>query len=96
MDSNQFINFFCEYVLPRWDDITTPEGGGDPKLELLKIFAEITEHCGEIEKTQDKINTVYDILMVRYIIKTFYLHNAKIQFHNQLFCKYIFNTIFLY
>lgn len=68
MDSNQFINFFCEYVLPRWDDITTPEGGGDPKLELLKIFAEITEHCGEIEKTQDKINTVYDILMVRYII----------------------------
>lgn len=79
MDSNQFINFFCEYVLPRWDDITTPEGGGDPKLELLKIFAEITEHCGEIEKTQDKINTVYDILMVRCTkFKLFYLHNAKI------------------
>ncbi|XP_063823341.1 apoptosis inhibitor 5 [Ostrinia nubilalis] len=62
VDSNQFINFFSEHVLSRWDDITTPEGT-DPKLELLKMYAEITEHCGEVEKLQDKINTIYDILM---------------------------------
>lgn len=66
VDSNQFVNFFCEHVLARWDDIATTEGGADSKLELLKIFAEITEHCGELENAQDKINTVYDVVMVRY------------------------------
>ncbi|KAI5641129.1 apoptosis inhibitory protein 5 (API5) domain-containing protein [Phthorimaea operculella] len=46
VDSNQFINIFCDHVLPKWNEITTPEGA-DPKLELLKIFAEITQHCGD-------------------------------------------------
>lgn len=63
VDSTQFVNFFCDHVLARWNDITTPEGGTDSKLELLKIFAEITEHCGELENAEQKINTVYDLLM---------------------------------
>ncbi|CAH0397501.1 unnamed protein product [Chilo suppressalis] len=63
VDSSQFVNFFSDHVLARWDEITTAEGGTDSKLELLKIFAEISEHCGEIENMQEKINTVYDILM---------------------------------
>ncbi|CAG9792035.1 unnamed protein product [Diatraea saccharalis] len=63
VDSSQFVTFFCDHVLVRWDDITTAEGGADSKLELLKILAEITEHCGDVENMQEKINTVYDILM---------------------------------
>lgn len=34
------------------------------KLELLKLFAEITEHCGEIENAEDKIKITYDVLLV--------------------------------
>uniref|UniRef100_A0A1E1W594 Apoptosis inhibitor 5 n=1 Tax=Pectinophora gossypiella TaxID=13191 RepID=A0A1E1W594_PECGO len=63
VDSTQFVNIFCEYVLPRWNEITTPEGT-DPKLELLKIFAEITDHCGQLEDAQKKIDTVYDLVMI--------------------------------
>ncbi|XP_041972899.1 apoptosis inhibitor 5 [Aricia agestis] len=63
VDSTQFVNIFCENVLPKWDDITEQAGASDVKLELLKTFAEITEHCGELENTQDKIKTVYDVLM---------------------------------
>ncbi|XP_061705820.1 apoptosis inhibitor 5 [Cydia pomonella] len=63
VDSTQFVNFFCDYVLPKWKEIASPEGGSDYKLELLKIFAEITEHCGELEKPQEKIDTVYDLLI---------------------------------
>ncbi|KAJ0179391.1 hypothetical protein K1T71_005103 [Dendrolimus kikuchii] len=62
VDSTQFINFFCDYILAKWSDIVSTEGG-DSKLELLKIFAEITEYCGELEKAQEKIDTVYDVLM---------------------------------
>lgn len=64
MDSNQFVNFFCEHVLPQWDAIVTAEEGPDSKLELLKIFAEVADHCGDLEDSQKKIDTVYDVVMV--------------------------------
>ncbi|XP_050342222.1 apoptosis inhibitor 5 [Nymphalis io] len=63
VDSTQFVNIFCDHVLLRWNEIATTGGGTDLKLEVLKTFAEITEHCGEIENIQDKINIVYDVLM---------------------------------
>ncbi|XP_026765050.1 apoptosis inhibitor 5 [Galleria mellonella] len=63
VDSTQFVSFFCEHVLTSWKEIASPDGGSDSKLELLKIFAEITEYCGEIQNVQDKINAVYDLLM---------------------------------
>lgn len=71
MDSSQFMNFFCEHVLPHWDEIMIAEGGTDTKLELLKIFSEMSEFCGEITDSQKKIDTVYDVLMV---CLHFYIH----------------------
>ncbi|CAH2062846.1 unnamed protein product, partial [Iphiclides podalirius] len=62
VDSTQFINFFCDHVLKRWNDIVVSEGN-DSKLELLKIFAEITEFCGDLENLQTKVDTVYDVLL---------------------------------
>ncbi|CAG9783474.1 unnamed protein product [Diatraea saccharalis] len=63
VDSSQFVKFFCDHVLTRWDDITTTGGHADSKLELLKILAEITEFCRDVEKLQEKIIAVYDILL---------------------------------
>ncbi|XP_026747249.1 apoptosis inhibitor 5 [Trichoplusia ni] len=62
VDSTQFVNFFCDHVLNGWDSVTTTEGT-DSKLELLKLFAELTEHCGELENAQQKIDSVYQLLM---------------------------------
>ncbi|KAM3968008.1 apoptosis inhibitor 5-like, partial [Aphomia sociella] len=60
---NQFVDLFCKHVLPSWKDIASADGDIDYKLELLKTFAEITEHCGELENAQETINTVCDLLM---------------------------------
>ncbi|CAK1578453.1 unnamed protein product [Parnassius mnemosyne] len=62
VESTQFVNFFCEHILEKWNDIATSEGN-DTKLELLKIFAELTEFCGDLENLQKKVDTVYDVLM---------------------------------
>lgn len=69
VDSTQFVNIFCKHVLPHWNEITTPEGS-DPKLELLKIFAEVSEHCGELENPEEKIDSVYKLLLVSNITFT--------------------------
>ncbi|CAK1551863.1 unnamed protein product [Leptosia nina] len=63
VDSTQFVNIFCDHVLLKWNDIATTGGGTDLKLDILKTFAELTEHCGEIEEIEKKINIVYDVLM---------------------------------
>ncbi|XP_039745776.1 apoptosis inhibitor 5 [Pararge aegeria] len=63
VESTQFVNIFCDHVLGRWKDIAATSGENDLKLELLKIFAEVTEHCGEIENAEDKIKTTYDMLL---------------------------------
>ncbi|CAH2257304.1 jg26112 [Pararge aegeria aegeria] len=63
VESTQFVNIFCDHVLGRWKDIAARSGENDLKLELLKIFAEVTEHCGEIENAEDKIKTTYDMLL---------------------------------
>ncbi|XP_068627743.1 apoptosis inhibitor 5 [Battus philenor] len=62
VESTQFVNFFCDLILKKWNDINAAEGS-DTKLELLKIFAEMTEFCGDLENLQSKVDTVYDVLM---------------------------------
>ncbi|CAB3228929.1 unnamed protein product [Arctia plantaginis] len=53
VDSNQFLNLFCDHVLKRRDEILTPAGAADTKLDLLKLLAELTEHCGELENPEN-------------------------------------------
>ncbi|OWR43175.1 Apoptosis inhibitor 5 [Danaus plexippus plexippus] len=62
VDSTQYVNIFCDNVLAQWNDLATT-GSADIKLEILKTFAELTEHCGELENAPQKINIVYDVLM---------------------------------
>lgn len=64
MDASQFINYFCDLVLPHWDEIVVAEDSADTKLELLKIFSEMSEYSGELTEPQKKIDNVYDVLMV--------------------------------
>ncbi|XP_034825061.1 apoptosis inhibitor 5 [Maniola hyperantus] len=63
VESTQFVNIFCDHVLQRWNEVAATLGENDLKLELLKTFAEITEHCGEIENAEEKIKITYDMLL---------------------------------
>ncbi|XP_045763397.1 apoptosis inhibitor 5 [Maniola jurtina] len=63
VESTQFVNIFCDHVLQRWNEVAATLGENDLKLELLKTFAEITEHCGEIENAEEKIKITYDVLL---------------------------------
>lgn len=60
------MNYFCEHVLPKIDEVAKSEDGGDPKLELFKLLAELTLHCGALENADSKIETVYSCLIVRF------------------------------
>lgn len=50
-------------VLPHLSLITSPDGK-DIQLELLKLLAELTVFCGTIDKPEDKVQQLYNTLIV--------------------------------
>lgn len=59
VESTIFVKFFCNHILPRWNEITSV----DTKVELLKMFAELMEFCGKIDKEDERMTTLYNLLM---------------------------------
>lgn len=63
IDSSKFVSYICVQVLPHLSLMTSPDGR-DIQLELLKLLAELTVFCGNIEKPEDKVQQLYNTLIV--------------------------------
>lgn len=63
IDSSKFVSYICMQVLPHLSLMTSPDGR-DIQLELLKLLAELTVFCGTIEKPEDKVQQLYNTLIV--------------------------------
>lgn len=64
VDSARFVSYMCEQVLPQFDEISSNEEGADPQLEILKLFAELCTHCGNLENAESKVEKVFERLIV--------------------------------
>lgn len=51
-------------VLPSLSKLTSPDEAVNVQLEMLKLFAEISEFSGDIENIEDRLGKVYDPLLV--------------------------------
>jgi len=63
IDSSKFVSYICVQVLPHLSLMTSPDGR-DIQLELLKLLAELTVFCGSIDKPEDKVQQLYNTLIV--------------------------------
>ncbi|XP_077297963.1 apoptosis inhibitor cassowary isoform X2 [Arctopsyche grandis] len=64
VNSTRFVSFFCEHVIPKISEIPeSTEEGGDSKLELLKLLAELSLDCGTLEKSDENVETIYNCLI---------------------------------
>lgn len=67
--STRFFVYMCDNVLPVLNEVTGSEeddgqqGALDIQLEILKLFAEMSEHCGQIEKVEERANVIYNTLI---------------------------------
>ncbi|XP_014234899.1 apoptosis inhibitor 5 [Trichogramma pretiosum] len=62
VDSQRFVSYVCMEVLPHLSSIADPSGK-DVQLELLKLLAELSEHCGKLEKPEEKVEQLYKTLV---------------------------------
>jgi len=59
-------------VLPHLSLMTSPDGR-DIQLELLKLLAELTVFCGTIEKPEEKVQQLYNTLIVSKMLLLYYI-----------------------
>lgn len=61
IESTAFVKFVCEKFLTptTWKFIAST----DTQLRLLKLFAELTTHCGALDEPKEKIDAIYRILL---------------------------------
>uniref|UniRef100_A0A4W3JF64 Apoptosis inhibitor 5 n=1 Tax=Callorhinchus milii TaxID=7868 RepID=A0A4W3JF64_CALMI len=61
--STKFVTYFCEQVLPNLSSLTSPVEGLDIQLEVLKLLAEMTPFCGDMEKLESNLKQLFEKLL---------------------------------
>ncbi|KAF3706210.1 Apoptosis inhibitor 5 [Channa argus] len=61
--STRFVTYFCEHVLPNLSSLTSPVAELDIQLEVLKLLAEMSPFCGDMEKLEANLNMLFTKLL---------------------------------
>lgn len=48
--------------------LASPEDGVDSQLEMLKLFSEISEFAGDLDKLENRLENLYNCLIVSILI----------------------------
>ena len=68
-----FVRYLCNNVLPVLSNLANVEEGGDSKLDMLKLLAEICENNGlSADEVKEPLGNVYTRLIV-----SGYLYNFR-------------------
>lgn len=54
----------CDQVIPVMSELACVDEGTNVQLEMLKLFAEISEFAGELEDIEERVERVYEKLIV--------------------------------
>lgn len=61
--SKAFVGYICDNVLPVISKLASPEDGVDSQQEMLKLFSEISEFAGDLEKLENRLENLYNCLV---------------------------------
>ncbi|KAM3608880.1 uncharacterized protein V6R79_006161 [Siganus canaliculatus] len=61
--STRFVTYFCEHVLPNLSTLASPVAEVDIQVEMLKLLAEMSPFCGDMEKLEANLNVLFTKLL---------------------------------
>ncbi|KAK6626015.1 hypothetical protein RUM43_006319 [Polyplax serrata] len=64
INSSRFVSYICDQVLPQLDKILPAEEDSPIELDLLKILAELSTHCGKMKEQEKKVQKIYQRLLL--------------------------------
>lgn len=60
VDSQRFVKYICDQVLPQWDAIAKLEQGQLFQLAILRQLAELSTHCGKLDHPAAYVVQIFD------------------------------------
>ncbi|XP_021421816.1 apoptosis inhibitor 5 isoform X1 [Oncorhynchus mykiss] len=61
--SSRFVTYFCDHVLPNLSTLTSPVAELDIQQEVLKLLAEMSPFCGDMEKVEANLLMLFEKLL---------------------------------
>ncbi|KAK7098622.1 apoptosis inhibitor 5-like [Littorina saxatilis] len=61
--SKAFATYVCEQAMPVLDKLASPDPDTNVQLDLLKLFAELSEHAGDLDNQEACVEKVYNRLL---------------------------------
>ncbi|KAG5274089.1 hypothetical protein AALO_G00159040 [Alosa alosa] len=61
--STRFVTYFSDHVLPNLSTLTSPVAELDIQLEVLKLLAEMSPFCGDMEKLENNLKMLFEKLL---------------------------------
>ncbi|XP_044748938.1 apoptosis inhibitor 5 [Coccinella septempunctata] len=61
-ESNKFFIYLCDHVLPQWSSLDSLENSKDVKLQILRLLAEVSLHCGKLDNPSSHVVNIFSLL----------------------------------
>nr|XP_006642504.2 PREDICTED: apoptosis inhibitor 5 [Lepisosteus oculatus] len=61
--STRFVTYFCEHVMSNLSTLTSPVAELDIQLEVLKLLAEMSPFCGDMDKLEANLSMLFEKLL---------------------------------
>lgn len=61
-ESNKFLVYICDHVLPQWCNLYNVQNSKDVQLQILKLLAEVSLHCGKLENPSLQVASIFNLL----------------------------------
>ncbi|XP_014784073.1 apoptosis inhibitor 5 [Octopus bimaculoides] len=61
--SKVFVSYICDHVILDLSNLINIDGNINVQLEMLKLFAEISEFAGELDDVEEKVERIYEKLI---------------------------------
>lgn len=67
IETTPFVKYTCEKLFPNWHLIGVTEDQTQIQLRILKAFAELCTNCGTLEKPNESIEAIFNVLIKEYL-----------------------------
>ncbi|XP_018572063.1 apoptosis inhibitor 5, partial [Anoplophora glabripennis] len=62
VESTKFLIYYCDQILPHWDEIGKLNDGSTLQYQFLKQLTELSAHCGKLENPSLHVVQIFDKL----------------------------------
>ena len=82
--STKFVSYYLDKIIGKVADVAEGSEGEDPKLELLKQLAEMSQWCPVMDELPSRLKNIYTAVQVQQLYMYIYVCVSHQQSYNSM------------